>query len=111
MTSYLKYDENQDDFEDVDDEDLMLAEMSDVTINLPHKDLKRSFDSEDGSPSKKVRTEKGSSIALAQEILNSNVPKSGTPVLSASEALAPILRFSIGIVSYGEYLPTIRIFL
>ena len=29
--------------------------------------------------------------------------------LSASEALAPILRFSIGIVFYGEYLTTARI--
>lgn len=69
MTSYLKYDQNQDDFGDVDDEDLMLAEMSDVTVGLPHQDLKRSFDSEDRSPSKKVRTENGSSNALAQKIL------------------------------------------
>lgn len=69
MTSYLRYDQNQDDFGDVDDEDLMLAEMSDVNDGLPHNDLKRSFDSEDGSPPKKVKTENGSSIALARKIL------------------------------------------
>lgn len=69
MTSYLTYDQNQDDFGDIDDEDLMLAEMSDVTVGLPHQDLKRSFDSEDESPSKKAKTENGSSIALAQKIL------------------------------------------
>lgn len=70
MTSYLEYDQNQDDFGDVDDEDLMLAETSDVTVSLRHQDLKRSFDSEDGSPLKKLKTENGSnSIALARKIL------------------------------------------
>ena len=69
MTSYLKYDQNQDDFGDIDDEDLMLAETSGVTVGLPCRDLKRSFDSEEGSPPKKVKTEIGSSIALAQKIL------------------------------------------
>lgn len=70
MTSYLEYDQNQDDFGDVDDEDLMLAEMSDATVGPLSQDLKRSFDFEDGSPSKKLKTEKGStSIALAQKIL------------------------------------------
>ena len=69
MTSYLKYDQNQDDFGDIDDEDLMLAETSDVAVGLPCRDLKRSFDSEDGSPPKKAKTENGSPIALAQKIL------------------------------------------
>ena len=69
MTSYLKYDQNQDDFGDVDDEDLILAEAFDVTVGLPHHDLKRSFDSDDGSPPKKAKTETGSSIALARKIL------------------------------------------
>ena len=63
MASYLQHDQNQDEFGDIDDEDLMLAEMSDTG-------LKRSFDSEDGSPSKKIRTEDGSaSISLARKIL------------------------------------------
>lgn len=69
-TSYLEYDQNQDDFGDVDDEDLMLAETSDAIVGLPTQDLKRSFDFEDDSPSKKPKTENGStSIALAQKIL------------------------------------------
>lgn len=69
MTSYLQYDQNQDEFGDIDDEDLMLAETSDVTVGLPCQDLKRSLDSEDGSPPKKVKTENESSIALARKIL------------------------------------------
>lgn len=71
MTSYLEYDQNQDDFGDVDDEDLMLAETSDATVGLLSQDLKRSFDFEDEPPSKKVKAETGSnsSIALAQKIL------------------------------------------
>ena len=70
MNSYLEYDQNQDDFGDVDDEDLMLAETSDATVGLPHQDLKRSSDFEDGSLSKKLKTGNGSpSIALAQKIL------------------------------------------
>lgn len=70
MTSYLQYDQNQDDFGDVDDEDLILAETSDSTVGLSSQGLKRSFDFEDGSPSKKLKTENGStSIALAQKIL------------------------------------------
>ena len=70
MTSYLKYDQNQDDFGDVDDEDLMLAEKSDATVGLPNQDLKRSLDSEDLSPSKKLKEENGSaSTALARKIL------------------------------------------
>ena len=70
MTSYLKYDQNQDDFGDVEDEDLMLAETSDATVGLSNQDLKRPPDSEDKSPSKKLKTENGStSIALARKIL------------------------------------------
>ncbi len=70
MTSYLEYDQNQDDFGDIDDEDLMLAEMSDATLGLPDQGLKRSSESEAGSPSKKLKTENGStSIELAQKIL------------------------------------------
>ena len=70
MTSYLKYDQNQDDFGDVDDEDLMLAETPDATVGLPNQDLKRSFDSEDLSACKKVKIENGSaSTALARKIL------------------------------------------
>lgn len=70
MTAYLEYDQNQDDFGDVDDEDLMLAETSDATVGLPTQDLKRSFDFDEESTSKKPKTENGStSIALAQKIL------------------------------------------
>ena len=70
MTSYLNYDQNQDDFGDVDDEDLMLAETSDATVGLPDQDLKRPFDSEDLSPSKKLKTENTSaSTVLARKIL------------------------------------------
>ena len=71
MTSYLEYDQNQDDFGDVDDEDLMLAETSDATVGLLSQDLKRSFDFEDETPSKKVKPEtvSNSSILLAQKIL------------------------------------------
>lgn len=70
MTSYLEYDQNQDDFGDVDDEELMLAETSDATVGPLSQDLKRPCDFGDGSPSKKPKTENGStSIALAQKIL------------------------------------------
>ena len=70
MTSYLKHDQNQDDFGDVDDEDLMLAETSDATVGHPNQDLKRSLDSEDPSPSKKLKIEDPStSTALARKIL------------------------------------------
>ena len=70
MTSYLNHDQNQDDFDDVDDEDLMLAETSDATVGLPNQDLKRPLDSEDLSPSKKVKMDNGSaSTALARKIL------------------------------------------
>lgn len=70
MTSYLRYDQNQDDFGDVDDEDLMLAETSDATVGPPDQDLKRSFDFEDEPPAKKLKTENGTaSISLAQKIL------------------------------------------
>ena len=70
MTSYLKHDQNQDDFGDIDDEELMQAETSDATVGLPDRELKRPFDDEDGSPSKKLKTENGStSTALARKIL------------------------------------------
>lgn len=71
MTSYLKYDQEQDDFGDVDDEDLMLAETSDAPVGLlGSQNLKRSFDFEDGSPSKRLKTDNGStSVALARKIL------------------------------------------
>ena len=70
ITAYLEYDQNQDDFGDVDDEDLILAETSDATVGLPTQDLKRCFDFDDESTSKKPRTENGStSVALAQRIL------------------------------------------
>ena len=70
MTSYLKHDQDQDDFGDVDDQDLMLAETSDATVGLPNHNLKRPFDSEDLSPSKKLKTENTStSTALARKIL------------------------------------------
>ena len=52
MASYLKYDQNRDDFGDVDDEELMLAETSTAHVGLADHELKRSFDSEDGSSSK-----------------------------------------------------------
>ena len=69
MASYLQYDQKQDDFGDIDDEDLMLAETSD-TVGLPNQGLKRSLDSEEGSPSKKIRTENASiSTSLARKIL------------------------------------------
>ena len=69
-TSYLEHDQDQDEFGSVDDEDLMLAENSEALVDLPNKDLKRSIDSEDGSPSKKLKTEnESSSIALARKIL------------------------------------------
>ena len=72
MTSYLNYDQQQDDFGDLDDEDLMLAETSDATVGLlGSQDLKRSVDFDDGSPSKRLKTENGStSVALARKILN-----------------------------------------
>lgn len=71
MTSYLQYDQKQDDFGDVDDEDLMMAETSDAPVGLlGSQNLKRSFDFEDGSPSKRLKTENGStSLALARKIL------------------------------------------
>ena len=70
MTSYLEYDQNQDDFGDLDDEDLMLAETSNANIGLSNQDLKRSFDFGDVSPSKKLKTENAStSTALARKIL------------------------------------------
>ena len=70
VISYLKYDQNQDDFGDIDDEDLMLAETSDATVGLSSQDMKRSLDIEDVSPSKKTKTEHGStSIARARKIL------------------------------------------
>ena len=70
MTSYLKYDQNEDDFGDVGDEDLILAETSDATVGPPGQDLKRPWDLEDGSPSKKLKTENGSaSTELARRIL------------------------------------------
>ena len=70
MASYLKYDQDQDDFGDIDDEDLILAETADATAGLPDQDLKRSLDFEDESPSKKIKAENVStSIALAQKIL------------------------------------------
>ena len=70
MTSYLKYDQNEDDFGDVGDEDLMLAETSNATVGLLGQDLKRPLDVEDGSPSKKLKTENGStSVELARKIL------------------------------------------
>lgn len=65
MASYLEYDQNQDDFGDLDDEDLMLAETSDNIVGM-----KRSLDLEEGSPSKKAKPEDGStSSALARKIL------------------------------------------
>lgn len=70
MTSYLEYDQNQDDFGDIDDEDLMMAETADAIGSHSSQNLKRSFDFEDESPSKKFKTENGStSIALARKIL------------------------------------------
>ncbi|KAM0803698.1 P-loop containing nucleoside triphosphate hydrolase protein [Usnea florida] len=64
MTSYLQNDQKQDEFGDIDDEDLLLAEAS-------NQSLKRSFDSDDRSPSKRSRTtENGSaSTSLARKIL------------------------------------------
>lgn len=73
MTSYLKYDQNEDDFGDVGDEDLMLAETSDPNVSLLGQDLKRPLDFDDGSPSKKLKTENGStSVELARKILKDN---------------------------------------
>ena len=70
MTSYLNSDQDQDDFGDVDDEDLMLAETSDATVGLPNQNPKRPFVSEDLSPSKKLKRENTSaSTALARKIL------------------------------------------
>ena len=70
MTSYLEYDHDQDEFGDVDDEDLMLAETFDISFGSSNHDLKRSFQFEDGSPSKKFKTEsRSTSIALAHKIL------------------------------------------
>lgn len=70
MTSYLKYDQNEDDFGDVGDEDLMLAETSEATVSLLGQDLKRPLDLDDGYPSKKLKTENGStSVELARKIL------------------------------------------
>ena len=71
MTSYLNSDQDQDDFGDVDDEDLMLAETSDATVGLPNQHSKRPFVSEDLSPSKKLKTENNTSTstALARKIL------------------------------------------
>ena len=76
MTSYLEHDGAGDDFDDVDDEDLILAEASETaTVDLPKskKDAKRPLDSEHGSPSqqenKKLKTDHASSVALARKIL------------------------------------------
>ena len=78
MASYLEYDPNPDDFGDVDDEDLILAETSDITFSQPNQDLKRSYEVEDGSPAKRLKTEKESaSIALAQKILKNTWGFSG----------------------------------
>lgn len=56
MTSYLKYGQKQDDFGNVDDEDLMPAETSDAPVALlAGQNPKRSFDFEDGSPSKRTQ--------------------------------------------------------
>ena len=64
MTSYLQNDQKQDEFGDIDDEDLLLAETS-------NQSLKRPFDSDDPSPSKRIRsTENAStSTSLARTIL------------------------------------------
>ena len=70
ITAYLEYDQNQDDFGDLDDEDLMLAETAEERIGISYPDLKRSLDIGEGSPSKKPKTEDGStSSPLARKIL------------------------------------------
>ena len=64
MTSYLPNDQEQDEFGDIDDEDFLLAETS-------NQSLKRSFDSDDRSPSKRTRTTENvsASTSLARNIL------------------------------------------
>lgn len=73
MIDYLAYDQNQDEFGDVDDEDLMLAETFGATTSLPNQDLKRSSDFEDENESMskkpKIETNGSNSIALARKIL------------------------------------------
>ena len=64
MTSYLQNDQRQDEFGDIDDEDFLLAETS-------NQSLKRPFDSDDRSPSKRIRTteNRSASTSLARRIL------------------------------------------
>lgn len=70
MTSYLEHDQDEDEFGHVDEEDLMLAETSDAIVDLSNYGLKRSLGSDNEFPSKKPKTENGStSIALARKIL------------------------------------------